>query len=98
MRRPSWLSRRSSSALKDAIRRQRHERRAAELAATRSGEDDGARHEMESLLHTEIDRLPERYRVPIVLCDLEGRSYEQAARQLGWPIGTVKSRLARGRD
>ena len=53
---------------------------------------------MERLLHAEIDRLPERYRVPIVLCDLEGRSHEQAARHLGWPIGTVKSRLARGRD
>ena len=53
---------------------------------------------MERLLHAEIDRLPERYRVPIVLCDLEGRSHEQAARHLGWPIGTVKSRLARGRN
>ena len=39
------------------------------------------------LLHEEIDRLPERYRVPVVLCDLEGLTYEQAARQLGWPVG-----------
>jgi RND family efflux transporter MFP subunit len=54
--------------------------------------------ELERLLHEEIDRLPERYRSPVVLCDLEGRSQEQAARHLGWPVGTVKSRLSRGRD
>ena len=42
--------------------------------------------------------MPERYRVPIVLCDLEGRSHDEAARHLGWPVGTVKSRQARGRD
>ena len=50
------------------------------------------------MLHEEIDRLPERYRVPMVLCDLEGLTHEQAARRLGWPVGTVKSRLARGRE
>src|SRR6185437_10455432 len=54
--------------------------------------------ELERLLHEEIDRLPDRYRSPVVLCDLEGRTYEQAARSLGWPVGTVKSRLSRGRE
>ena len=49
-------------------------------------------------LHEEIDRLPERYRAPVVLCDLEGRTHEQAARHLGWPVGTVKSRLSRARE
>jgi RNA polymerase sigma factor (sigma-70 family) len=97
-----WLHqvafRTASSALKDALRRRRHERRAAELADSTFEGDEGARDEMENLLHAEINRLPERYRVPIVLCDLESQSYEHAARHLGWPIGTVKSRLARGRD
>ena len=51
-----------------------------------------------AVLHEEIDRLPERYRAPVVLCDLEGRTHEQAARHLGWPVGTVKSRLSRGRE
>ncbi len=99
----AWLHqvalRTASSALKDELRRRRHERRAAEqAAATPGGHEEETGPEVERLLHAEIDRLPERYRVPIVLCDLEGRSHEQAARHLGWPIGTVKSRLSRGRD
>ena len=50
------------------------------------------------ILHEEINRLPDRYRVPLILCDLEGRTHEQAARHLGWPAGTVKSRLSRARQ
>ena len=46
-------------------------------------------------LHEEIDRLPERYRLPVVLCYLEGLTHGQAAHRLGWPVGTVESRLAR---
>ena len=43
-------------------------------------------------------RLPEKYRSPIVLCGLESYTHEEAARQLGWPVGTVKVRLMRGRN
>ena len=46
----------------------------------------------------EVSRLPERYRAAVVLCLLEGLTPEQAAQQLGWPAGTVHSRLARGRE
>ncbi len=54
--------------------------------------------ELLPMIHQEIDRLPDRYRAPIALCCLEGLSYEDAARQLGWPLGTVGSRLARAKD
>jgi RNA polymerase sigma factor (sigma-70 family) len=49
------------------------------------------------LLDEELNRLPEKYRIAIVLCDLEGRSRRQVAQQLRLPEGTVGSRLARGR-
>jgi RNA polymerase sigma factor (sigma-70 family) len=54
--------------------------------------------ELASVLDEEIRRLPERYRVPLVLCYLLGRTNEEAARELGWPKGTVAVRLARGRE
>ncbi len=41
--------------------------------------------------------LPEEYRVAVLLCDVEGMSYEDIAQTLNVPIGTVRSRLARGR-
>ncbi len=50
------------------------------------------------LIQEEVFRLPVKYRMPVVLCYLEGRSHEQAASELGWPVGTVKGRLSRARD
>lgn len=46
----------------------------------------------------EIDRLPERYRVPMLLCYFEGLTHAEAARRTGWPIGTVAGRLARAKE
>ncbi len=80
-----------------AARRREHERRAAESRPTPSPDGDDWQ-EFSRALHEEVDRLPERCRVPVVLCDLEGLTHEQAARRLSWPIGTVKSRLTRGRE
>ncbi|MBY0526986.1 MAG: RNA polymerase sigma factor [Gemmataceae bacterium] len=55
-------------------------------------------HDLRPVLDEEINRLPERFRQPVVLCYFEGKPYEEAARQLGWPAGTVASRLARARE
>jgi RNA polymerase sigma factor (sigma-70 family) len=49
------------------------------------------------LLDQELNGLPENYRLPILLCDLEGKTIKEATRQLGWPQGTLAGRLARGR-
>ncbi len=55
------------------------------------------REEFEAL-HQEVSRLPERYRAPVVLCDLEGLSYQAAALRLGCPVGTIGVRLRRARE
>jgi RNA polymerase sigma factor (sigma-70 family) len=53
--------------------------------------------DVRSILHEEIDRLPESQRLPVVLCDLEGLTYEQAAGRLQWTVPTLYHRLAKGR-
>ena len=58
---------------------------------------DAERRELRSVLDEEINRLPEKFRVPIILCDLEGKTHAEAAQRLRCPVGTVKSRLARAR-
>jgi uncharacterized protein (TIGR03067 family) len=50
------------------------------------------------ILYEEIGRLPDKYRLPFILCYLEGKTNQQAAQQLGCPPGTVFSRLARARE
>jgi polysaccharide export outer membrane protein len=50
------------------------------------------------LLHEEMGRLPERYRLPLMLHYFEGKSTEETATQLQCPVGTVKGRLSRARD
>jgi RNA polymerase sigma factor (sigma-70 family) len=54
--------------------------------------------ELRAIIDDELGRLSQRYRAALVLCDLEGKTHEQAAEQLRCPVGTIKSRLARGRE
>ncbi len=95
-----WLHqvamRTASAARVAAARRRRCEENAT--VATRQQPCDAGDVELIRILHEELERLPDRFRLPLVLCDLEACSHQQAARHLGWPIGTVKSRLARGRE
>ena len=54
-------------------------------------------HDLQPILDDELSRLPDIYRVVVLLCDLEGKTRKEAARQLGVPEGTVAGRLARAR-
>jgi len=100
----SWLygvaSRVAARARLDAARRRLHESRRAEEAMAVDRFDRGDREGAEAWpeLYQELGRLPERFLRPILLCHLEGLSYQQAAERLGCPIRTVQSRLARGRE
>ncbi len=53
--------------------------------------------EVRQLIREELSRLPESYRQPLELCYMEGLTHQEAASRLGWPVGTVKARLVRGR-
>jgi RNA polymerase sigma factor (sigma-70 family) len=95
-----WLHRvacrAAGRARAEVTRRRTLERRLAAVSPHRVADDD--RDGLAAAVHEELNRLPDRYRIPIVLCDLEGRTCEEAARHLGCPIGTIGSRLARGRE
>ena len=83
-----------------AARRARERLPAGEVPDVPSGEigpDEAAeRAERAAAAHAALSRLPEAYRVPVVLCHLEGYTQAEAARQLGLPLGTVAVRVKRG--
>jgi RNA polymerase sigma factor (sigma-70 family) len=85
-------------ARRRSVRRRELEKARAEMSreepAASPAEPDG---ELRALVCDELTRLPEDYRRPIVLCYLDGLTHQEAARRLGWPVGTVKVRLVRGR-
>jgi RNA polymerase sigma factor (sigma-70 family) len=105
-RRPSvssWLfgvARRASARIRmEKARRQRYELRSLERSsALISAPQEFPDPDPYPELHAEIQRLPEKYREPIVLCYFVGLTHEQAATRLRWPLGTVKIRLSRARE
>jgi RNA polymerase sigma factor (sigma-70 family) len=80
-----------------AARRRAHERRAVELRPTPTPADPAWR-ELMAVLDEELRRLPDVYRAPLVACFLQGRTRDEAARELGWSVGTLRRRLDRGRE
>ena len=97
----SWLygtaTRVARRARADSIRRRHREDSGGVGELVDHGSGD-SRQETWAELHEELARLPEKYRVPLVLCYLEGMTTEVVARQLGCPQGTILCRLSRGRD
>jgi RNA polymerase sigma factor (sigma-70 family) len=93
------LSTRSAAARQQALERTLAalRQRDVDRGQPEAGDRSGAELETDSIVYTEIMRLSDRLRCVVVLCDLEGVSYLEAARRLNLPLGTIQSRLARAR-
>src|SRR5205814_2397577 len=83
-------------ATRDAARRRKHERRAASAGHDRAVSETAWR-DLQAALDEEVQILPDRLRVPFVLCVLEGRGQADVAGQLGWKASTVCTRLSQAR-
>jgi RNA polymerase sigma factor (sigma-70 family) len=80
-----------------AARQRMYERQAADMPGNDQGREE-FRRELRGVLDEELHRLPERYRRLLVLCDLQGRTHQEAARQLGLPPGSLSRHLGRARE
>jgi RNA polymerase sigma factor (sigma-70 family) len=85
------------TALKAKAMRLRRTKKEREAGMLKPDALDETQRELLALLDQELSGLPQKYRAPIILCDLEGKTIREAARQLRLPQGTTATRLARGR-
>jgi RNA polymerase sigma-70 factor (ECF subfamily) len=79
------------------VLRGQREREAASMSPV-GAEPDRTWDELREQLDAELQRLPECYRAPLVMCYLEGKTNIEAARLLGWPPGSMSARLNRARE
>jgi RNA polymerase sigma factor (sigma-70 family) len=82
---------------RDKARRQQRERKTKSLLTKDTATEVGWR-ECQTILDEELERLPQRYRAPLILCYLDGKTRDEAARQLRVSTGSLHGRLQRGRD
>jgi RNA polymerase sigma factor (sigma-70 family) len=98
----NWLYtvalRQAKKARAGAARRDAAERSVpAAVAASADPLADISGRELLRVIDDELARLPDRYRLPVLLCCVQGLSRDEAAARLGWSAGAVKGRLERGR-
>jgi RNA polymerase sigma factor (sigma-70 family) len=97
----SWLHRVANRICKNSLRslsrRRKHERAANRSEATRPIAPS-TWESWHAIVHEEIDRLPDRYRIPFVLCILQGNPQPEAAIQLRWKPGTLSGRLSKAKQ
>lgn len=100
-----WLYRITKNLFLDQVRRNRRVRveplrteEWGEPASTEPGPADIVeRRTLEAVIETGLRELPDDFRLAVVLCDVQGLTYEEIAAATGWPLGTVRSRIHRGR-
>ena len=97
-----WLARIVTNVFLDEVRRKRRRPTSAlpddpEWVLPPSPAADEVSTGLSDDIQAALATLPEEFRVPVVLCDVADQSYEQIARALGVPVGTVRSRIHRGR-
>jgi RNA polymerase sigma factor (sigma-70 family) len=96
----AWLHRVAGrvcrNGLRTKVRRAKHERAAA-VAEAACPVAEAAWDRWQDAVHGEIDRLPDALRVPFVLCVLQGVRHTEAARRLGWKVGTVSGRVCKAK-
>ncbi len=96
-----WLhevARRTAACARAAARRRRRHELAASNQSRQVSSTTVRQHDVAKILDDELSRIPQRCRIAITLCLVEGLTQRQAAQRLNWPMGTVQSRLARGRE
>ncbi|MGE3807771.1 MAG: RNA polymerase sigma factor, partial [Gemmataceae bacterium] len=97
-----WLNavaRRLALNARTRARRRQHDPLDEDVVSAEAGPTARAEHrELEAALGSELGQLPDKYREPIVLCYLDGKTNVEAARELGWPTGSIARRLDRARS